>query len=272
MFQFSDEYIQQLILSIFQGDITEYDLPENLYYSIADYLKKGLYKGYGVSISSLTKQINLKAAEFDLSDLELLSELRTNIYMFSAAKTYSQVKGMTEKLISDKGTIRPFSDFKADAEQIFEQYNDTWLKTEYDTAIGQGTEAVRWNGIEKNKDILPYLRYSAIGDACEICQPLDGLTAPVEDAVWDTVAPLNHFNCLCILEQLDDKEGKEKETDEEERNKTVEDVSGKMNDVFKMNAGRDGYVFKEDHPYFTVPKEDKEFAQKNFDLPIPKHD
>lgn len=79
-------------------------------------------------------------------------------------------------------------------------------------------------------------------------------------------------NCLCILEQLDEKEGTEKETPEDERKETVSSVEGKMNDVFKMNAGRDGYVFKEDHPYFTVPKEDKEFAKDNFDLPIPKKD
>ena len=45
-----------------------------------------------------------------------------------------------------------------------------------------------------------------------------------------------------------------------------------MDDMFKMNSGRDGYVFKEDHPYFDVAKGDKEFARRNFDLKIPSKD
>jgi hypothetical protein len=40
-----------------------------------------------------------------------------------------------------------------------------------------------------------------------------------------------------------------------------------------MNAGIDGYVFKEKgkdkHPYFDIAKGDKEMAKKNWNLPIP---
>jgi len=43
--------------------------------------------------------------------------------------------------------------------------------------------------------------------------------------------------------------------------------------LFRMNAGIDGYVFKErgkgKHPYFDIAKGDKEAAKKNWNLPIP---
>lgn len=261
MFKYSDEYIKKLIADIYAGTVSEHDLPESLYHAIADYLKSGVYKGFGATIESVA-----------VGDAELLADLRENIYMFSAAKTYQQVKEMTEATIDNDGNVRNFNDFKKDADQIFDTYNKDYLKTEYDTAIGQSQMAVKWSDIEQQKDVLPYLAYSTIGDACDICAPLDGLTAPVDDPIWDDIMPLNHFNCECIVEQMDDEEGKASETPDDEKEEKYSKATDNMDDTFKMNPGKDGYVFSPDHPYFTVPKEDKEFARNNFDLPIPDND
>lgn len=260
MFDFSSKHLDDLIKRIFKGDITKNELPEPLYHAIAERLRDGLYKGFG----STLKQ------SFGTGDAELLAELRENIYMFSAAKTFQQVNEMTEKLIDNDGEIRPFSEFKKDAGEIFDTYNKDYLETEYNTAIGQGQIAVKWDAIEKQKDILPYLQYSAIGDACDICAPLDGLCAHVDDPIWNTVMPLNHFNCHCLVEQLDKKEGEQSVTPDAEE--VAGRAEGKMQDVFKMNAGKDRIVFSPDHPYFSVPKADKEFAMKNFGLNIPEND
>ena len=160
MFKFADQYIAALIQGIFDGSITEYELPENLYYAIADYLKAGVYKGFGTDFTKLTKQINEEIlTKFSEGDLELLTELRTNVYMFSGAKTYQQVKEMTEKLIGEDGKIIPFGEFKEAASEIFDTYNVDYLKSEYDTAIAGAQEAVKWESIEKNKDILPLVIY-----------------------------------------------------------------------------------------------------------------
>lgn len=256
MFKYAEEYIIALLKGIYEGTITEQDLPESLYYAIADYLKNGVYKGFGDTIESASE-----------SDLPLLEDLRDNIYMFSAAKTYQQVKEMTEALTDEDGVFKPFNEFKKDAQGIFDTYNKDYLKTEYDTAIGQSQNASKWLQIEKEKDVLPYLEYSTIGDACDICAPLNGFTAKVDDPIWDTIMPMNHFNCRCIVEQLPEEEA----TETEDRS-AAEGAMKEMSDVFKMNPGKDGYVFKPDHPYFTVPKADRELAQKNFNLPIPKKD
>jgi hypothetical protein len=84
---YSQAYIEALLRGVWNGEITEHDLPEDLYESIVAYLKKGLYQGFGITFTDLAKQIEEgTASAFDQTDLELLTELRENLYVFSAAK------------------------------------------------------------------------------------------------------------------------------------------------------------------------------------------
>lgn len=259
--------IESLIKAIYEGEVDEYDLPENLYYAIANYLKSGVYTGFGDTLATV---------EADSVDEALLMELRENIYMFSGAKTFQQVKEMTDALTFED-EVRPFSEFKELAQSIYDRYNvnpegNGYLRTEYDTAIGQAQSAARWNEVETNKKLLPYLRYSAIEDpnTSDICAPLDGVTLPVDDPFWSEFMPLNHFNCRCTVEQLPEDEAEQ--TPEDEIKSLREDVGGEMDDLFKMNPGKDKVIFSDDHPYFDVAPKDWGFAETNFGLPIPEDD
>jgi SPP1 gp7 family putative phage head morphogenesis protein len=251
--KFSDDQIKELIAGIYAGEIDEYNLPVELYLAIADYLEKAVVKG--------VKEV---AIEFGGKPLELIAELRENIYMFSAAKTFQQVREMTDLLLNDEG-VKGFSAFKKDALQIYDQYNVNWLQTEYNTAIGQAQSAERWRQIEDTADVLPMLTYSAIIDAntSDICAPLNGITLPVGDKFWNTHAPLNHFNCRCLLIQTEGKE-----TPKSIVKKAKEEIDPQMQDMFKMNPGKDKVIFSKEHPYFDVAPKDKEFAKRNFYLPI----
>lgn len=268
MFKYSDKLIEALFRGIYSGKISQRFLPSSLYMAIADYLKRGLYDGYGTTYSSL-KKARIPSG-FSTADVELLGELRTNIYLFSAAKTYQQVRTMTNQLISDEGKILPFKLFREKADQTYELYNKTWLQTEYDTAIGQAQSARKWKEIEANADVLPMLKYSAVLDkrTSEICRPLDGIVAPVGDPIWKKVAPLNHFNCRCLLIPMEAGRATAAKT----KKAKVAETEGMMQDLFKMNPGMDGYVFSKAHPYFDVAPKDKALAKRNFDLPIPSKD
>jgi hypothetical protein len=167
----------------------------------------------------------------------------------------------------ESGELRSAREFSQLGAAEFEKWNESWGLTERNTAISQATMANKWNEIEKNKDLLPVLSYSTIGDACDICAPLDGLTAPVDDPIWDSVYPTNHFNCLCIVTQHE--EGEKDLTPANEKDATFDLVNKEMSDTFKMNSGKDGYIFSPDHPYFDVAKKDIPFAKENFGLPIP---
>lgn len=256
----SEEKINSYIDGIYEGSITEENLPEDVYEAIAKYLKKGLYKGYNMNLS--------EAEEIGGKDFELLSQLRENTYMFSAAKTYAMTKEISSLLVDEDGNVRTSKEFNEIGRSTYDNWNNNYGETEYSTAIGQAYAAEQWVDIERTKDILPNLTYSAIGDACEICGPLDGLTAPIDDPIWRSCTPLNHFNCKCILMKEDDEA---QLTSDEEKQLLLGHAENKMDPMFNNNPGQTGLVFTKDHPYFEEARADK-MGKDNFNLPIPEKD
>jgi SPP1 gp7 family putative phage head morphogenesis protein len=254
--KYTNKQITNLLNGIESGQINEYNLPEDLYFAIVDYLKEGVFKGYGSNLNNVLQQ-----------DKELLTQLVENVHIFSGAKTYQQVKEINSLLVDEDGNLVSSSEFNKLGREKFDLWNDTWGETEYNTAVGQSQMASKWADIERNKDVLPNLEYSAVMDenTSDICEPLNGIIAPVDDPIWDTISPLNHFNCRCVLLQV--------ETEPTEDNEdSVQQVEDNMQDLFKHNPYKTGSVFPKSHPYFDVPKEDKAYAKRNFDLPIPNYE
>jgi len=271
--KWSAEELDELISGIYDGSVTEYELPHNLYFAIADHLKDNLYKGFGTDYDTLKDNID-KGIEsaFTSKDLELLGELRENIYMFSGAKTFNEVYNFRGALVNENGDIKKFKEFKADMLKLDAKYNKDWLLAEYNTAYGQGQSAIAWNQIVAKQNIFPYVRYNAVMDknTSEICRPLDNVTLPVNHPFWKTHSPLNHFNCRCILEQLDETDAQV--TNEAQVKEVTQNANELMSDVFKMNPGIDRVVFSKEHPYFEVEPKYKPLAKQNFNLPIPETD
>ncbi len=268
--EYSDDEIEKLLNGLYSGTVTPRSLPEGLYYATARYLCKGVYKGFGIDFNELTEAIEegIKSA-FTTNDFELLTEFRENIYMFSAAKTFHQCEQMSSLLIDEDGVLRTRGDFKKDARKVFDEFNDSYLNAEYPTAVGQATMGAYWNRIEARKDELPYLQFHTIGNACQICAPMNGLTAKVNDPIWRKIMPLIHFFCFCTVDQLGPEA---KETPDDEKENLYNAALGKMQPAFKMNPGIDKVIFNEHHPYFSVAQKDRGFAKTNFGLPIPTKD
>tara|TARA_R110000782_G_scaffold199167_1_gene288216 strand:- start:71 stop:826 length:756 start_codon:yes stop_codon:yes gene_type:complete len=244
----SDKEINEIILDIFKGVITVEQLPVNLYLAIADKL--------------LSAFDNIEGVPSDA----LLKELSENIYIFSGAKVYQQINDIS--LLSEQGGIKSYSDFRDEALKIYDQYNG-WLETEYNTAIANAQQAVRWEQIEDQKKTLPFLKYSAVMDdnTSEICVALDGICLSVEDPFWNTNSPTNHWNCRCLIEQLDAEDAASQITPQSEANKVSEDLNDKRQPMFNNNPGKDKEIFSKESPYFSnVPKD---LAKVNFNLPIP---
>jgi SPP1 gp7 family putative phage head morphogenesis protein len=253
----SEKEITKLLEDIFVGKIDEYNLPLNLYESIAENLDDALRTG--------VKNIG---ASFGGKNLDLINELRTNVYMFSAAKTFQQTRELTDLITDEENNVRTFKDFYTDASSVYDKYNKDYAQTEYRTAIESAQMGVRWNQIQEDKDIFPLLKITVVEDSLtsDICKPLEGITLPVNDPFWDKYYPPNHWNCRSSVLQLD--EGKV--SNKKEVKHAIEHADDEMQDSFRMNVGKDGYVFSPEHPYFQVPKEDKQFAKENFGLPLPK--
>lgn len=247
--------VEGLILAILEGYINTNNLPKGLYLKIAEHLNKGVDEGLGDILLSNY-----------LPDMQLVAEMRNNIYIFSGAKTYQQVREMSQALVG-ANDIATFREAREAAKKIFQTYNGRYLKTEYDTAIGQAQNARKWNDFERDKANYDLLEYDAVLDknTSDICRPLDGIRLPVDHPFWNTHSPLNHFNCRCLLKKVFDKPP----TKPEKVQAVSEKVTPKMQDVFKMNPGKDRIVFSEKHPYFDVAPKDKDRLADNFGLPKP---
>jgi len=235
---FKDYNKERLFELIYTGVVTLKKLPKGLFNRTLKHLVNGLMEG-----------INL---EYDFKDEVLLKELRTNLYLFSGAKTEVQVMDMIGTMVGEDGKILPYNKFKKLADIKFEQYNKNYLRTEYDTAIGQGQMVSKWDDIMSKKEHFNYLEYDAIldGRTSDLCRHFDGITLPVDDKFWKTYSPLNHFNCRCTIHQVskyDDPISTEKEKVKEAKENA--DKEG-MSDVFKMNPYFDKVVFSKNHPYF----------------------
>jgi hypothetical protein len=235
---YTPQQIEDLINNVYGGVVTRDNLPRDLYEATLDVMTKAVEKGFG-----------LNYADGPLG-AGLLDDFRQNINVFSAAKTYQQVNDISNFIMDEKGDKLPFAQFKAAADEIFETYNTNWLRTEQDTAFNLAQSARNWTDIEANKNVLPMVLFSTVGDGRvrDEHAEFDGICLPVDDPFWDEHTPLLDWNCRCIV--TSHESGEYPET-------TKEDLEAKdlpeIPLLFKGNPAKDGYIFDESvHPYFKV--------------------
>lgn len=247
---FSDEEAERIIYDIYNGTINLRNLPVPVYLKTARKLLDGVYEGFGKNVDNIL---------MNTPDYKMFQALKENVYVFSGAKTYQQTREISS-LLTDNGAISSFSDFKKKALNVFNTYNENYLRAEYNSSIAQSRSASQWLEIEADKDILPFLKYRTAGDGRVRPEhaELDGITKLVGDSFWNLYYPPNGWNCRCGVIQLDEGE--------------VTDTKGfkgdSVPDIFRFNAGKERIVFSKKHPYFDIAPRDKEFAKQNFNLPL----
>lgn len=203
-----------------------------LFQTYGDSLTTAIMKAYG---------INLKSVDWSSDQSQTVEKLLNNVWQFSAAKTYTQLKNMGEALVRPDGTIRDLKEFSIESGQIAATHLH-WLKAERINAIGGAQMVALWEKIQAQKDIFQLLEFIAVIDkqTTELCGSLNGVIKPVDDPFWLTYFPLNHFGCRSTVKQL--RSGKITPDD-----KIVYPVIPEM---FRTNLGEGGLVFPEDHPYY----------------------
>jgi SPP1 gp7 family putative phage head morphogenesis protein len=253
---FNEQEREVYLLSVYAGAITANSLDINYHLRVGGLLEEGVFHGFGGNdFGVLTPEA------------EILYPIRQNIWQFSAAKQYQQVR-ILSSFVNVAGEVTDFSDFKKVAENVFDTFNKAYLKTEFDTAVGQSQIARQWATIQNEKATFKYLRYitQKDGRVRDEHAELDGITLPVDHPFWRYHTPKNGWNCRCFLAQFEEA----KETD----------LSGKeippwgskeMPELFKMNPGIDKYIFDPTkHPYFKVARGDKGLKDNNFNLYSPQ--
>lgn len=206
---------------------------------VSSKLSEAITEGYGN---------NLPSVAWDSPDYNMLINLERNVFSFSAAKNYQQLKAMTEA-IKDGDNVRSWSDYRKEVARINDVFNSNWLRTEYNTAIGSAQMAGKWVQFEQDKDIYDNLQYDTAGDSK--VRPahavLDGVTLPKDDPFWNTYYPPNGWNCRCDVRQT--------------KKQTTEvpgiDIDRTVPKLFRTNLAKSGLAFPQDHAYYKGKPDNK---------------
>lgn len=251
---YTDQQIEDLVNNVYNGSISRDVLPFGLYETIRKRLNNGVFEGFGGTYANYSE---------DTEEGLVMAGFEKNIAVFSGAKTFQQINDMSNFLFDEKGDKLPFGEFKKHADEIFDQYNNNWLRTEYNTAISQASSGSRWVNIKEQAEIFPLIRFVTVGDGRVRPEhkAFDGIVKPVNDPFWKHNFPPLNFNCRCVDEQLEEGEAEITDT-------SALDLP-EIPPLFQMNAGEDKIIFDESvHPYFKVDQRYKVALKNNFDLPF----
>jgi len=200
----------------------------------AKQLISGTEKGYNK---------NILDTEWNSTDFKTLDNFTKNIYHFSAAKNYQELKDISEAL-RDGSHIRTFDEFKDIVQDITGKYNENWLRSEYNQAVAASQASSKWNDILANKEDMPYLQYEAVMDSNtrEGHALLNGIIKRYDDPFWDIYMPPNDFGCRCEANQLSG----DNYTETLDKDIIAPDIP----EMFQLNFGKESIIFPETHPYY----------------------
>lgn len=223
--------LNRLIKAMHAG--TEMETDSKLIAAVGEALEQQVFKGYG---------FNFENIDWTTPDALMLKKLTSDVWHFSAAKNYQELKDITQALRDEKGNLRNFDDFKEAALKIGETHVN-WLKTEYNMAIGSSTMAARWTDFEKNAEDMPFLQYSTVGDnnVRDEHARLNGIIRRIADEFWRTHYPPNGWGCRCSVNQL--ASGTAVESD------TIPQVP--IPEMFRTNLAQQGLIFPKGHAYYN---------------------
>ena len=174
---------------------------------------------------------------------EFYRALRHSNEVFAAFKVHDMGELMAQRLLDANGKLKPFRQWAEEVQSISSHHVGSWLRTEYDTAVLRAHAAADWREFERNKDVMPNLRWvkttSPNPEGSHRQYWEKGLVLPVDDPFWDEHHPGDRWNCKCSLEQTDDPVTMPDDMEPTPPQRGLEN-----------NPGKDGHTFNDTHPYF----------------------
>lgn len=229
--RFNADILSQFLKTIYRGFDTENGIEGAMWREVLRVINEGIMEGLAKAKTPPTHEEDFYRA------------LRHSNEVFAAFKVHTMGKEMAAKLYDADGKLKPFSKWVEDVRSISSHQVGSWLKTEYDTAVIRAHAAADWREFERNKDILPNLRWmpttSKEPERNHRAYWKMKLTLPVDDPFWNEHHPGDRWNCKCSLEATDDPVVRPKDMEPTKPQRGLEN-----------NPGKDGHTFSDNHPYF----------------------
>lgn len=184
-------------------------------------------------------QNSFTGVEWNSPDFHLRESLKRNVWKFSAAKNYNDLVRLNNLLLDEEGKPRSWSNFKREAKAVIGD-SVRYLETEHRTITIASQMANKWQEIQRDKAIFPFVEFIVVRDkhTSEICFPLHGVVMSVDNPLLKEYFPPNHFNCRTGIKRL--RRGKE----------TQNILLPNIPKDFRNNSGISGLAFTEDNKYF----------------------
>jgi hypothetical protein len=236
----TEDEINQLLVDVYRGIINVRNLPKDIYKQIAKELILSAQTGY----------------PFDNERAVLLEQ---NIYHFSAAKTYQMIR-LTEQERQHKGKLIPFEKYKEAATGIVDVFLGTYLAAESSQCEFVGKAMKVFDKGNKTSQVWEYVTMKD-GRVRPAHAYLDGLIFDVKNKEVQQFSPPNGWHCRCKKKYYKTGAATDlKDFDMAEAHQNIPPM-------FRRDFGAEGIAFPKDHPYFEVPRKDKDLPKKNFGLP-----
>lgn len=213
------------------------EIERNLFDATLQVFNKAVDQGYGSYTAG--------DPEYDF-----YNAIRTNNEVWSAFRTHAMQNDLAKQLIDDKGILKPFKQWSNDVQTIVDHHVERWMRTEYDTAVLRAHQAADWQQFEREKDILPNLRWmpttSPTPDQVHKVFWESKLTLPVNHSFWNYHKPGDRWNCKCYLESTDDNATPGGD---------IPSIKEKPDKGLDNNVGKTGELFSQSHPFVAdAPK------------------
>lgn len=206
------------------------DIEINLFNEICDRINEAARKGLDES------------GAVDPDDDFRAAVLRNN-EVFAAFKVHRMQNDMAKLLLDSNGNLKPFEQWRKEVMPIASHQVGQWLRTEYNTAVIRAHQAADWRQFEREKDVLPNLRWmpSTSVNPGKDHMIFWGTVRPIDDPFWNEHRPGDRWNCKCDLSSTDDPVTE------------IPDFTKKDNPHpgLDNNPGKDGKLFSDTHPYIA---------------------
>lgn len=206
------------------------DIEINLFNEICDRINEAARKGLDES------------GTVDPDDDFRTAILRNN-EVFVAFKVHRMQNDMARLLLDSNGNLKPFEQWRKEVMPIASHQVGQWLRTEYNTAVLRAHQAADWQQFEREKDVLPNLRWmpSTSVNPGKDHMVFWGTVRPIDDPFWNEHRPGDRWNCKCDLSSTDDPVTE------------IPDFTRKDNPHpgLDNNPGKDGKLFSDTHPYIA---------------------
>lgn len=206
------------------------DIEINLFDEICNKIDEATQKGFDES------------GAVDPDDDFRAAILRNN-EVFAAFKVHRMQNDMARLLLDSNGNLKPFEQWQKEVMPIASHQVGHWLRTEYDTAVLRAHQAADWQQFEREKDVLPNLRWmpSTSVNPGKDHMVFWGTVRPIDDPFWSQHRPGDRWNCKCDLSSTDDP---------------VTEIPGfttkdNPHPGLDNNPGKDGKLFSDTHPYIA---------------------